>query len=218
MTDDPQDVPRNRVGSGGEPQDSLYNRIGIETRPEQGAVAQASNPKPEIAQHHVKNLGAIEELQTPADFKLSSKVERATGYTYTWSPDTSPQLTFSVSSRSQALNDNYADAFKTLLDKPPGTDVSGEIQTNPALQGALRERADKNAFTVTSATIREIEGRRVLSLTGKYNTNGHDTEMILIDQNGDGKFVQEIAYTGPSAAFRRYSDAAGKAMDSLNLK
>jgi hypothetical protein len=225
MTDYPNEITPKKIDHRDQ-QDSLYDRVTAEATAGQPATTgpQASD-KPEVGRYGVKNLGAIEELSTPADFKLSRKVDRATGYVYTWSPDAHPNLTFTVSSRSQALNDSHANAFKTLLQKEPETDVSGEIQGNPALQGALRERADKNAFTVTSAAIREIEGRRVLSLTGTYKANGFDTEMILVDQNGDGKFIQEIAYTGPKPAgptspspYRRYGDAAGKSLDSLNLK
>ena len=207
-----QDIPKPRkIGGGDETGDAAINQ---KVQKESGDAPPATPPT-EVTDAGAKNLGAITSLDTPADFKLTTKVDTALGYTYMWTPPGRKDVSVSVSSRAQDLNANDTKTLNDILAKPDGYVLSPqEIQS---LQGLLREKADPSKFTTSLVYVREIEGKKVLSLAGEYDKEKIHNETLYIPANRSGSAIQEVAYQAPIGV-NRWGDAAGKSMDSIKLK
>lgn len=206
-----QDIPKPKNILGGETGDAaITQKVQQET-----GDAPPPTPQTQVNDAGAKNLGAIASLDTPADFKLTTKVDTALGYTYAWTAPGRKDVSVSVSSRSQDLNAADTKALNDILAKPDGYVLNPqEIQS---LQGLLREKADPSRFTTSLVYVREIDGKKVLSLAGDFDKEKIHNETLYVPVNKSGSAIQEVAYQAPIGV-NRWGDAAGKSMDSIKLK
>lgn len=222
MTDDPQygtraqDAPPPQTYEA--PPEPLFNRV-IGPEVSSTAAQEQVDPKPEIGPFGARNLGAIEELSTPYDWVQGKKVENAGGlaYSYQWNPPGRPEVAICVSVPAQLSKEADGRTFNEIISKGEGYQLSpAEIAS---LRGTIGEKANPQAFTPTAAVVREIEGHKVLAISGEYTGKApRRSEAVYVPVTVDGRLVQEVSYTAPTASFQRFGDAAGKSLDSLNLK
>lgn len=209
-----QDIPGPKNRAGSETETGGDAAINQKVQKETGDAPPATPPT-EVTDSGAKNLGAIVSMDTPADFKLTTKVDTALGYTYSWTPPGRKDVSLSVSSRAQNLNAEDTKALSDILAKPDGYVLNPqEIQS---LQGLLRDKADPSRFTTSLVYVREIEGKKVLSLAGEFDKEKIHNETLYIPVNKAGSAIQEVAYQAPISV-NRWGDAAGKSMDSIKLK
>ena len=96
-------------------------------------------------------------------------------------------------------DEDAAESFARLLTESPHDLAPTEID---ACEAILGESADPERFSIAIAKTELLNGRIVLIVEGSWITSQTDMLRVYADIQGDGRFVQEISFTAPSAAFQ----------------
>jgi hypothetical protein len=106
-------------------------------------------------------------------------------------------------------------AFHDVLDKPAHMLALNEIKSVKEIIG---DRADPQKFAIVLARTEDWNGRRVLTVEGRYYQHQCDTHAMLIDADGTGSTVQEIFYQAPKAEYLHYLQQVKAALQSIEWK
>lgn len=106
-------------------------------------------------------------------------------------------------------------AFHDVLDKAAHMLALNEIKS---VKEILGDRADPQKFAIVLARTEDWNGRRLLTIEGRYYERQLDTHAILIDADDTGSTVQEIFYQAPKADYLHYLQQAKAAFQSIEWK
>ncbi|MCA9802457.1 MAG: hypothetical protein KC777_10855 [Cyanobacteria bacterium HKST-UBA02] len=82
----------------------------------------------------------------------------------------------------------------------------------------LRGKEKDELFQLDSASTETINGKRVLMLEGRYKSNDLRTMSMLIDSDGTGEAVQEVALVSPPDRFAALKGTTREMFDSIKWK
>jgi hypothetical protein len=106
-------------------------------------------------------------------------------------------------------------AFVSILAAPPHQLTPSEIKS---IAGILREAGDPDVCANISIGTRDLGGRRVLQVEGRWLERQWDNLRIYVDVHGNGSAIQEIYYGAPRAVYPEYLPVAKECLSSLELR
>lgn len=169
----------------------------------------------------IEDIGAIAKFSLPERWKLAKHEEDARGYIYTWIPETQKWniagediVSLNVGWVGRPLNDREASFLHELLLEPPRALTANDIQK---LKYFLDDKADSKSFAIDSARTMDIDGKRVMRITGHGTREAIYVDCLYIDTAGDGRIVQEVSFISPTKMLSTYKADGDKAFSSLSL-
>jgi len=114
--------------------------------------------------------------------------------------------------RGMPMGEPAAGKFQLVLSGEPRLLAGVDIRT---AEGALGSLANPEEFEIASAETQNLNGRRVMRLTGRWLQIQYDTIHILLDADGSGTQVQEIYYAAPSNFYDRYLPEIMQSLQSI---
>lgn len=151
--------------------------------------------------------GWKEKDSCPAPDKLSCLTE--------FNPPDNPEARLEFFYRGVRVPDAPAGAFNSILAKPDHALDRDEFQS---LGEILRGKEKDELFQLDSASTETINGKRVLLLEGRYRSNDLRTMSMLIDSDGTGEAVQEVALVSPENGFEALKGTVKEAYGSIKWK
>jgi len=151
--------------------------------------------------------GWTEKNVCPAPDRLSCLTE--------FNPPDNPEARLEFFYRGVRVPDAPARAFNSILAKPDHALDRDEFQS---LGEILRGKEKDELFQLDSASTETINGKRVLMLEGRYKSNDLRTVSMLIDSDGTGEAVQELALVSPPDRFAALKGTAREMFDSIKWK
>jgi hypothetical protein len=107
-----------------------------------------------------------------------------------------------------------SEGFLQALKNPPHPLARDEIQSLKPVIDRLTESAP-GEFDIRSAKTQDLNQRRVIVVEGRWTKHRVDAYTILVDASGCGKLAQQLAYTAPTADYRRRLADAQAAFASI---
>lgn len=172
---------------------------------------QASGPK-------VLDRGQISSMTMPAGFERG----KAIGSTYAndsfqeYTLNRNPDVKFYFEYRGRRMGADSSKAFHDILEKPPHSLAPQEIESLRQVLGA--NRSNKEDFKINSARTEDLNGKRVLTIDGRYPQHGLSARTVFVDSDGTGSAVQEITFQAPTAEFFKNSAASLNSLKSIKWK
>ncbi|MGD9681896.1 MAG: hypothetical protein AB7W16_11995 [Candidatus Obscuribacterales bacterium] len=151
--------------------------------------------------------GWKEKSACPAPDKLSCLTE--------FNPPDNPEARLEFFYRGVRVPEAPASAFNSILAKPDHTLDRDEFQS---LGEILRGKEKDELFQLDSASTETINGKRVLMLEGRYRSNDLRTMSMLIDSDGTGEAVQEVAVVSPPDRYAALKGTAREMFGSIKWK
>lgn len=151
--------------------------------------------------------GWTENNVCPAPDKLSCLTE--------FNPPDNPEARLEFFYRGVRVPDAPAGAFNSILAKPAHSLDKAEFLS---LGEILRGKEKDELFELDSASTETINGKRVLLLEGRYKSNDLRTMSMLIDSDGTGEAVQEVALVSPPDGFAALKGTVREVLDSIKWK
>lgn len=207
----------NTRGDAAREADDLYNRL-FKDGPEnvnKGVIMDAT-PSTARGGTGVSDVGAVGNLTLPKDWHQTAARKDSTGYAFTFRPNGNDRVALSLMYRGRPLDDCAAETLKSVLDKPVGYQLNaGELAD---LSTLLEDKADKDLFSMSSAKVQDLHGKKVLSVTGTYRDDNVRATSYFVNASNDGRVVQELAYVAPQDQYLRYWQQADSALRTIKWK
>jgi hypothetical protein len=117
--------------------------------------------------------------------------------------------------RGLPVNAALGERFHSVLEQEPHV-LSDEEYSS--LREILRDKHNPEDFTLISAQVEDFNGKRVLTVFGRYNKIQEDIYEIFIDADRTGRVVQEVYFQAPVDSYMKYLQDAINAMKSIEWK
>ena len=117
--------------------------------------------------------------------------------------------------RGHRVSDPAAVELAGLLARP---DHFLKLSEFRAVQEIVRDLGSRDGFKLLQAATREIKGKRVLVVEGRFASREEDTYALFVDVDGSGSIVQEIYYQAPKFDFARHLFEVKVAMESIGWR
>lgn len=200
-------------------------------------LADSKTPSPPVkgkTEMQVTDQGQIAKMDLPPDWKKLP--DRDQPFTLQSGVDFQlPQKgELAIFERGQRVSEQAGGAFRKALNSPVAggsdaraLDVSGKDGELTGLNAILNDLGNSNKFKIDEATIRTINGKRVLEITGQRgyrDDDGHWTDSgvrvsnIYIDKFGTGDAIQEIRLAAPEASFKELRNNLNQALTTIEWK
>ncbi len=169
------------------------------------------------AGNEINNLGQIDKMEMPGGWQAGpdyNSAQHAATY-QEYHPNGAPDCQIGFYYRGKRTSDFGGKNFHELLDKAPHELSPEELRS---VKETLRDKADPNDFTLSSARTEDLNGKRVLIVEGRYNAIQQDSKHIFVDSDGSGTAVQELFFQAPKEKFPQYKKAADEAIKSIRWK
>ncbi|MFN8655706.1 MAG: hypothetical protein U0105_05165 [Candidatus Obscuribacterales bacterium] len=164
----------------------------------------------------VSDVGAVGNLTLPKDWHQTAARKDSTGYAFTFRPNENDRVALSLLYRGRPLDDCAAETLKSVLDKPVGYQLNaGEIGN---LRTLIGDKADGDVFSLSSAKVQDLHGKKVLSVSGSYRDDNVRATSYFVPAGTDDRVVQELAYVAPQDQYLRYWQQADSALRTIKWK
>lgn len=165
----------------------------------------------ELSRGHLK-------LALPNGWMLSATKERtesnAESYVL-YSPSEDSSVMFWYYFRGTKVNKSTALNFRQILSEPAHSLSLKELKSIGAV---MRDKAKSENFRTLFARTREINGKMVLVVEGRYPGDEQDAITIYIDADGSGQIVEELHYRAPKEHYMCYLRDVRGAFQSIVWK
>jgi hypothetical protein len=164
------------------------------------------------------NVGRIMHMTLPAgwtDGRHQEPTSAGSSYFREYRAPSSNQTAISIFFRGKAMGLSSSMAFQKVL---YGDTRCRELTTDEirSLHELLKDKCDRQHFTILSARTQLISGKRVVIVQGRYKQLNEESIHVYIDADGrTGLFVQEIFFQAASADFIRFVKAAKDSLNSI---
>jgi hypothetical protein len=168
------------------------------------------------------NVGQIEQMKAPPGWQEGKTVKPTGGSSFyrEFHPPEATDVTLGFYYRGRRVSEQAGNAFHNLLQKP--LDKNGVYTLKPSelesVREVLRDKLDPQAFKLMTAEIKEIRGKKVMTIEGLAPAAQKETRAVYIDSDGTGTAVQEILYQAPAAQYSRYLPAITSALKTIQWK
>jgi len=105
--------------------------------------------------------------------------------------------------------------FHNMLAKDPHLLAPEEYDS---IREVLRDKHNPEDFSLVMAQVEDFNGKRVLTVFGRYVKIQEDLYEIFVDADGTGRVIQEIYFQAPVEAYMKYLQEAIGAMKSIEWK
>lgn len=166
----------------------------------------------------VIDRGQISSMSMPAGFEKG----KAVGGTYAndsfqeYHLSSNANVKFYFEYRGRRMGTESSKVFHDTLEKPPHTLAPQEIESLHQVLGA--NRSNKDDFKINSARTEDLNGKRVLTIEGRYPHHGLSARTVFVDSDGTGSAVQEITFQAPTAEFFKNTAVSLNALKSIKWK
>jgi hypothetical protein len=166
----------------------------------------------------VIDRGQIASMSMPAGFEKGKTV----GGTYAndsfqeYHLSSNADVKFYFEYRGRRMGAESSKVFHDTLEKPPHALTPHELEGLHQVLGA--NRSNKDDFKINSARTEDLNGKRVLTVEGRYPHHGLSARTIFVDSDGTGSAVQEITFQAPTAEFFKNTTASLNALKSIKWK
>lgn len=164
---------------------------------------------------NLTDFGPVSNLVLPANW-IEQKVLKKSGHdTKTlrkFHSLNNNQIQFCAYYRGLPVAEQSAVNFSRCLAKQPG---ALDNETLLELQEVLGPLAITEEFTLERASVKEINGKKVLAVEGHWPNLKLKSRNIFIDANGDGSIVYELYYAAPEEDFDGNAELAALALSSI---
>lgn len=166
----------------------------------------------------VIDRGQISSMSMPAGFEKG----KAVGGTFAnnsfqeYHLSSNANVKFYFEYRGQRMGAESSRAFHETLERPPHVLAPQELESLHQVLGA--NRSNKEDFKINSARTEDLNGKRVLTIEGRYPHHGLSARTVFVDSDGTGSAVQEITFQAPTAEFFKNTAASLNALKSIKWK
>src|SRR4030095_14258449 len=127
-----------------------------------------------------------------------------------FNPPGVPQVRLCFYYRGIPIDAESASRFRDLLEKPAHDLEPGELEAVDLVLGNL---AYADVFVIETKSTSELNGKRVLMITGRWLESKMRTWAMFIDADGTGSAVQEIHFIAPPEV---YDSSLNEVQGALN--
>ncbi|MBX9689466.1 MAG: hypothetical protein K2X27_22340 [Candidatus Obscuribacterales bacterium] len=165
----------------------------------------------------IKDIGQIAEMSLPGAWGPSQEKNGfgATGSYKEFAPGGVPDVHLGFFYRGRQISSESGDSFNRVLKGSPHQLSKDELD---ALSPMLRGMNQAELFDLKSASTGDINGKRVLLLSGTNLASGLETQTIFIEADREGRVVQEIEYQAAQDKFQIFQSDVQKAVRSIVWK
>ncbi|MDP3509207.1 MAG: hypothetical protein Q8T09_14640 [Candidatus Melainabacteria bacterium] len=166
----------------------------------------------------VIDRGQISSMSMPAGFEKGKTV----GGTYAndsfqeYHLSSNANVKFYFEYRGRRMGVESSKVFHDTLEKPPHALAAQELESLHQVLGA--NRSNKDDFKINSARTEDLNGKRVLTIEGRYPRHNLSARTVFVDSDGTGSAVQEITFQAPTAEFFKNTAASLNALKSIKWK
>ncbi len=166
----------------------------------------------------VIDRGQISSMSMPPGFEKGKTV----GGTYAndsfqeYHLSSNANVKFYFEYRGRRMGAESSKVFHDTLEKPPHALAPQEIESLHQVLGA--NRSNKDDFKINSARTEDLNGKRVLTIEGRYPQHGLSARTVFVDSDGTGSAVQEITFQAPTAEFFKNTAVSLNALKSIKWK
>jgi len=177
-------------------------------------IKPAASPKQELSED-----GPIAEINLPEGWVEGPPHKFAGGigkrFLREVYPPEAPTARLALFYRELPLNESNAKTFHEILQKPAHVLTQANWR---ALGELLADKANPEEFKPFMTRTEDLNGKRVLTVEGRYSAIVEDVSEIFVDALGDGSLVYQIAYMAPKELYIKYLRAAKAVMKSVRWK
>ncbi len=161
------------------------------------------------------NYGQISNMAMPAGWVPGEQLNNVVGNSSfrQFHPSDNPDVRLSFYYRGRRTSEAAGEKFRRLLEERLHLLSRKELE---AIAETVRDKAGTSGFKLFRARTEDINGKHVLIVEGRFVEIQQDTRCMLVDADGTGTVVQEIAYQAPLSKYLRYLGQAKAAMDSIH--
>jgi hypothetical protein len=191
--------------------DDIFDEEAIKARKAQKGrrVKQQELPRLEVA-----NFGVVASFTLPPGWVESSfsqgEAQQSRSRIFHDSDSPSVQLCFFF--RGHRVSEQAAREFLDLLSRPDHFLKPSEFK---AAREIVRDLGNTGSFKLLQAATRQLNGKRVMIVEGRFVQSEQDTYALFVDVDGTGTIVQEIHYQAPKLDYARHLAVVKAAMESI---
>ncbi len=130
-------------------------------------------------------------------------------------PTEAPNAMMCFYYRGLPTNEAVGNVFHSILEQDPHL-LSPEEYAS--IQEILRDKHNPEDFSLVMAQVEEFNGKKVLTVFGRYLKIQEDLYEIFVDAAGNGRVIQEIYFQAPINDYMKYLQEAIGAMKSIEWK
>lgn len=193
---------------------SAFEKLIADSSPKSAQVCMRQS---ETESEKVIGKGQIASMSLPRGWVEGKTVSGGVG-TRSWQefhPPASPDANLCFYFRGLPASQEGGAAFRAVLDKPAHVLSQSEINS---LGEVLRGKNDPTDFTAVMIRTEDLNGKKVLMVSGRLNRTQEDLHEILLDTRGDGKTVQEIYFQAPKDLYMKYIKDVKDSFKSIEWK
>lgn len=165
----------------------------------------------------LESLGQIEQMSLPSGWTAGQRQDNLVGdssYQEYLAPEQNDvKLCFYY--RGYRVSKNPAESFRAVLAKDEHKLSNEEIVS---LSEVLRNKDTPEQFKFSEAKTVDLNGKRVLLVSGQYVKSNKRTEAIYIDADGTGSACQEVFFQAPADVYDKYIETARDSFKSIEWK
>ncbi len=166
----------------------------------------------------VIDRGQISSMSMPAGFEKGKTVGGtfANNSFQEYHLSSNANVKFYFEYRGRRMGAESSRAFHETLERPPHVLAPQELESLHQVLGA--NRSNKEDFKINSARTEDLNGKRILTIEGRYPHHGLSARTVFVDSDGTGSAVQEITFQAPTAEFFKNTAASLNALKSIKWK
>ncbi|CAN5521563.1 hypothetical protein BH11CYA1_BH11CYA1_03360 [soil metagenome] len=166
----------------------------------------------------VSDRGQISSMTMPANFESGKQVSGtfANNNFKEYHLSSNANVKFYFEYRGSRMGAESSRVFHDTLERAPHSLTPQEIESLHQVLGA--NRSNKEDFKINSAKTEDLNGKRVLTIEGRYPQHGLSARTIFIDSDGTGSAVQEVTFQAPTAEFFKNTSVSLNALKSIRWK
>lgn len=130
-------------------------------------------------------------------------------------PPDKPRVKICFFFRGHRTGQESAQAFQSILSKPT------HVLTRPeyaSVAEIVRDKAEASSFKLLVAATRELAGKKVLIVEGRYKESQEEVHALHIDGDGTGTIVQEVYFQAPRDTYPLHFAEASASFKSIQWK
>lgn len=197
--------------------DKFFDEDAIKARKSQGHKPAERRAKEQLPQLEITNFGVVATCRLPAGWveNVAPAADTQSVRFREFHPADHPAAKICFFFRGHRVTESAAGDFQKLFSKADHYLTPSEFKS---LAEILRDLADEAAFKLLQAATRDLSGRKVLTVEGRFIRSEHDTYSVYVDVDGSGSIVQEVHYQAPKADYPRYLKEVKLSVDSIQWR
>lgn len=172
---------------------------------------------PRTAGKIITNIGTISSIELPNDWEEGVSEYNRLGQSVCleFHPANDPAVRYFFFYRGLPVDPLDGQNFTEILRLPPHVLSVEELEK---IKPLLRGKENSNDFEILSMQSADLNGVRIIALTGIYIEDQKPMMSIFINGGLDGRIVQEIEYQAPMNSYVNYLPIAQQSMQTITWK